>query len=273
MINVADVEMKYDELKLKYPEGSIERKILEKMAGGDNVRRYASMDELAFELVFRKRIIDSSIALNRGGLRFRTFRESECNEDFWERMENGGFRLNRGVRPSEGIRDIFRNTREYATECATAMVMVFYKAVLEVYKDELFDSTFPKIILMNWLYTDNKLGVATQRDPEFFLPGDCRYFRNPDVDPMTPEWQGENAIDLGDGTYYGHGVGIRTARMIIRILNSRRVPGSDTSAYLMETTTLPDLNGLFKIYGPSVTSTVGESPARRHRSSRARRYF
>ena len=273
MINVADVEMKYDDLKLKYPERSIERKILEKMAGNENVRRYTSMDELAFELEFRKRIIDASTALYRGGLRFSIFRESECNEDFWDRMENGGFKLKSGIKPSEGIRNIFRNTREYATECATAMVIIFYKAVLDIYKDELFDSTFPKIILMNWLYTDNKLGVYTDREPNILLPGDCRYFKNPDVDPMTPEWQGENAIDLGDGTYYGHGVGIRNAEMMIRILNKKRIPGSETSAYLMNTVTLPDFKGLFKVYGSSIVSSAGELPARRHRGLRARRHF
>ena len=273
MINVADVEMKYDDLKLKYPEGSIERKMLEKMVGNDNVSRYTSMEELAFELELRKRIIDASTALYRGGLRFSIFRESKCNVDFWERMENGGFTLKGGIKPSEGLRDIFRNTRKYATECATAIVIVFYKAVLDIYKDELFDNTFPKIVLMNWLYTDNKLGVYTNREPDILLPGDCRYFKNPDVDPMTPEWQGENAIDLGDGTYYGHGLGIRNAEMIIRILNKKRIPGSEISAYLMDTVTLPDFRELFKAYGPSTALPARVVPVRRHRGIGARRHF
>lgn len=251
MINIADVEMKYDDLKLKYPEGSMERKILEIMSKNSKVRRYTSMDEMTFELQLRRCIIDASVSLNRSGLRFRTFRESECNEDFWERMRNGGFKLGEGIKPSEAIRDIFKRGRLYATECATAMVIVFYGATLDIYKDELFDNTFPEIVLMNWLYTDNKLGIHTDRYPDVLLPGDCRYFKNPDVDPMTPEWQGENAIDLGDGTYYGHGIGIRNEETIIRILNRNRFHGAEISAFLTGTATLPDFTELYKVYSPS----------------------
>jgi protein-glutamine gamma-glutamyltransferase len=264
MIHVAGVEMKYDELKQKYPEGGMERKILEILASSDNVLRYTSAEEMSFELEMRRRIIDASVALYRSGLRFRIFRESECNENYWERMENGGFRLKSGVKPSAGLRDIYENTRKYATECATAIVIVFYKAVLDIYKDPLFDRTFPRIVLMNWLYTDNKLGVYTNRNPQVHLPGDCRYFKNPDVDPLTPEWQGENAIDLGDGTYYGHGLGIRSAEAIIRILNRRRVPGSEISAYLMDSATLPDFEALFRVYGAAAPATIASEQRRPH---------
>lgn len=268
MINVGNVAMKYEELKLKFPEGGMERKILEKMADSEDVRRYSSMEELSFELEMRKRIIDASVALYRGGLRFSIFRESECNENYWERMGNGGFRLKSGIRASDGIRDMFRNGRKYSTECATAIVAVFYKAVLDIFKDKLFDSTFPQIILMNWMHTDDKLEVYTDRNPDMLLPGDCRYFKNPDVDPMTPEWQGENAIDLGDGTFYGHGLGIRSAETIIRILNRKRLPGSETSAYLMNSTTLPDFEELFSIYSPA----TGTIQAFRQDILRARRH-
>jgi protein-glutamine gamma-glutamyltransferase len=64
---------------------------------------------------------------------------------------------------------------------------------------------------------------------------------------MTPEWQGENAIDMGDGTYYGHGIGIRDEETMIKILNRFRVKGSNVSAYLMKTATRPDFAGLFRI--------------------------
>lgn len=273
MINVADVEMKYDDLKLKYAGGSIERKILEKMADSDKENRYSSMEELDFEIEFRKRIIEASSALYRGGLRFSTFRKSECNEDFWERMENGGFKLKDGIKPSEGLRDIFRRTRKYATECATAIVIIFYKAVYDIYKDELFNTTFPDIILMNWLYTDNKLDISTDRNPGIYLPGDCRYFKNPDVDPMTPEWQGENAIDMGGGAYYGHGIGITSKEMIIRILNKNRIKGSEISAYLTDSVTLPDFKELFRIYNSASTPVISELQAHRRHRKGTRRPF
>lgn len=257
MIKVAGKEIKYNELTVDYAERSIERDILKTLSESDKEFRYDSMGELTFETDLRKRIIDASIALYRGRLRFRTFRESECNEAYWDRMGNGGFRLRSGVKPSAGIRDIFRHTSRYATECATAIMMVFYKAVLDIFKDDLFDSTFPEIVLMNWLYSENKMGVATYRNPDVLLAGDCRYFKNPDVDPATPEWQGENAIDLGDGTFYGHGLGIRNAEGIIRALNRNRIPGSEISAYLMKSATRPDFKRLYRVYGAApVPATV-----------------
>jgi ubiquitin len=77
---------------------------------------------------------------------------------------------------------------------------------------------------MNWHY-DRDLGVVYSQGPGDFFPGDCRYFKNPDVNPETPQWQGENVIDLNDGKYYGHGIGIRTADEIINALNERRKEG------------------------------------------------
>ncbi len=55
-----------------------------------------------------------------------------------------------------------------------------------------------------------------------YLPGDCVYLKNPDHDLATPEWQGENAILLGNNLFYGHGIGITTAQGIIDELNSNR---------------------------------------------------
>ena len=57
-----------------------------------------------------------------------------------------------------------------------------------------------EIELMNWSNIDEKLGVDYYDSVSDFMPGDCIYFKNPDVNPKTTEWQGENTIDLGDGT-------------------------------------------------------------------------
>lgn len=256
MIKIAGKEIKYSDLEVDYTERSIEKSILRTLSESDREFRYDSMGELTFETDLRRRIIDASIALYRGRLRFRTFRESECNEAYWDRMRNGGFRIRSDVKPSAGIRDVFRHTSRYATECATAIMMVFYKAVLDIFKDDLFDRTFPGLTLMNWLYSDNKMGVATNRNPDVLLSGDCRYFKNPDVDPETPEWQGENAIDLGDGTFYGHGIGVTNAQTIIRALNRNRIPGSQISAYLMKSATRPDFKSLYRVYGAAPVPTA-----------------
>jgi len=236
----------------QYTEGSAEYKIVDILSKSDRVYRYSSPDELAFEIQLRRKIIDASVALYRNRLAFRIFQEAKCNEDYWDLRPDGGFVLKGGVLPSDAIKDIFINTRKYGTECATAIVIIYYKAVMDVYGDNLFNSSFPGIILMNWMEVDNLLGVATYRGPLDYLPGDCRYFRNPDVNPLTPEWQGENVIDLGNGLYYGHGIGITTADRIIAALNANRVEGSETSAYLMETATRPNFKGLYRHKAASV---------------------
>jgi protein-glutamine gamma-glutamyltransferase len=255
MINISGNEVTSDAILSQLPQEDIGKKIVETLSASTEVYKYDSMDQLKFELDMRKYIIEESIALYKGRLRFRTFRESECNNDYWDRTDEGGFTLKEGVKPADAINDIFRNTRLYGTECATAIVIIYYKAVLDIYKEGLFNELFPKITLMNWQHTDDLLGIYTYRDLADYLPGDCRYFKNPDVDPLTPEWQGENAIDLGNGTYYGHGIGIRNEEGIINALNKNRISGSEISAYLLKSATRPDFKGLSNKYKPMDTTT------------------
>ena len=122
-------------------------------------------------------------------------------KDTGERTQEGGFRL-KGCETSRGCQDILRNSRMYGTECATAIVIVFYLALVEVMPVELFDRLFSDIYLMDWKYLDSDLGVRTYRGVKNALPGDCLYFKNPDVNPDTPEWQGENVIVLLNNYYW-----------------------------------------------------------------------
>ena len=246
MIKFAGNEADLTQLLSMYPRGSAESEILEKLSKSSKIYSYSSQDELTFEISMRRSIIDSSLGLYRGRLGFRIFSESKCNEDFWVRSANGGFVLKKDVKPADAINDIFRNTRKYATECATAIVIIYYKEVLDAYSDNLFNAAFPEITLMNWQDLDELMGISTYRRLTDYLPGDCRYFRNPDVNPLTPEWQGENAIDLSGGNYYGHGIGIGNQDKIIAVLNANRIEGAQASAYLMDTATRPDFNSLYQ---------------------------
>lgn len=252
MIKYAGSEINPQSLLGQYTNGSAEYEIVEKLSKSARAYEYSSEDELTFEIGLRRNIINASIDLYRGRLGFRIFRESKCNEAFWVRSEDGGFVLKKEVKPSDAINDIFRNTRKYATECATAIVMIYYKAVLDAYDESLFNSTFLEITLMNWQQLDDIMGVATYRRLSDYFPGDCRYFRNPDVNPLTPEWQGENAIDLGSGRYYGHGIGIGSQDRMIAVLNENRIEDAHASAYLMDTATRPDFNSLYQYKKNSV---------------------
>ena len=150
--------------------------------------------------------------------------------------------MKEGVQPAKAIIDIFENGRVYAFECAVAMVMIYYRAVLSSIGEKSFNRHFQRLFLRSW-HTDNDLVLIT-RDAADALAGDVRYFKNPDVHPRTPEWQGENAVDLGDGTYFGHGLGILTADQMIFALNRHRRPEATRSAYLLRQATRPHIQSL-----------------------------
>ncbi|MGI6227215.1 MAG: protein-glutamine gamma-glutamyltransferase [Peptococcales bacterium] len=246
MIQFASGEPGAQALISQYQPGSAEYEFLDKLAKSTHVYRYESLEELAFETDLRRNIIKASYALYRGRLKFRTFHESVCNEAYWYRRNDGGFVLKKDVKPSDAVNDIFLNTRLYGTECSTAIVMIYYKAVLDSYGENLYNAAFQEIILMNWRQIDELMGAALYRRLPDYVPVDCRYFRNPDVNPLTPEWQGENTIELGNGLHYGHGIGIGNPGMFIEALNRNRIEGSPVSAYLMDNATRPDFKGLYQ---------------------------
>ncbi|WP_410771632.1 protein-glutamine gamma-glutamyltransferase [Fontibacillus sp. BL9] len=205
----------------------VEQEILRYKQQSPVTYRYGSIGELEFELKTRSAIVEAARALHASGAKFATFKNSRCNEALWIREQNGGFRLRNGVTPAEGIRDIFRNGRAYAFECATAMVIVLYKGVLDSIGEPAFNAYFAGLFLYDWKY-DSDLRIISAMEA---YPGDVLYFKNPDFNPMTPEWRGENGILLPGGTIFAHGMGIRTPEEIIALLNTRRRPGSMTSAY------------------------------------------
>lgn len=248
MIQIAGISTDINTIASQYPPASVERKILNMLSSSSELYTYASINELKFELGLRRSIIGAARELHGRRLSFAIFDDSRCNPAYWIRTEAGGFMVRGGVRPSDAVKDIYVNTYRYATECSTAIVIVYYKALVDVFPETLFNNMFSTIHLMNWRYLDDDIGIRLYRNQKVYLPGDCRYFKNPDVNPLAPEWQGENAIDLGDGTFYGHGIGIRPAAGIIDALNRRRVPGSQISAYLMDSATRPNFTHLARRY-------------------------
>jgi protein-glutamine gamma-glutamyltransferase len=248
-ITIKNTPPDYTSLLNEYPQNSIERSVLDKINSSVDKYNYDSLDQLRFELMLRREIVNSAKALNRSGFKFEVFRDAYCNPEFWDISAEGGFILKEGVKASDAIMDIYRNGSKYGTECATAMVIVYYKALLEIYPGELYNNTFKKIHLMNWHYLDRNLSeIGYTVLPKDYLPGDRRYVKNPDVDPQTPWWQGENIIDLDNGLYYGHGIGIHKVDTIIRELNKNRKQDAQESAFLMSSVSRPDFKNLANIY-------------------------
>jgi len=210
----------------------LEQQILRMKQDSAAQYRYDSIADLHFELATRAKIVEAARDLYNSGADFATFENSRGNPNYWVRLSNGGLQQRSDVTPADAIRDIFQNGHKYAFECATAMVITLYKGVLDMIGDQVFNTYFANLLLYDWKY-DNDLRINSISGAEAF-PGDVLYFKNPDFDPSTPEWQGENAILLPDGSYFAHGMGIVSGDDIIHALNRKRKPGSTTSAYLMD---------------------------------------
>jgi len=249
MIRINGSPASYDGLASRYPTGGIESVCLKILSSSGYTYSYSAIGALDFELAMRKEIINAASKLLNSGLNFEVFRSSYANSRYWIRTRDGGFDLLNNAQPSAAIRDIFTNGRAYGTECATAMQIVYFGALLAVIGDTAFDRVCRGISLMNW-HKLSRIFQETglmQQYPDY-LPGDRRYFANPDVNLMAPEWQGENVIDMGDGSYYGHGVGRYTGPQIIADLNQNRRPGATRSAYLMDSAGRPDFEKLYQAF-------------------------
>lgn len=226
----------------KWPTDSIERKIIQNMLDSPEVYWYNAINELSFELRLRKNIIASAKEMSKGQAQFTIFAWSRSNAKYWQITYTGGFQLKNGVTPSDAIRDIFKNSSLYAFECATAQMMVYYHAILNSLGDYVFNRLFQNLYLYSW-HADPDLGLHSIRS-NHHIPGDIVYFNNPDVNPKTPWWRGENCVVLEDGKYFGHGMGLRTAKETIEILNKARRPGSYQSSYLTNLITRPSFKHL-----------------------------
>ncbi|RFU65270.1 protein-glutamine gamma-glutamyltransferase [Peribacillus glennii] len=204
--------------------------ILRFMSKYSNVYEFKNMEQLEFEVAIRLQVIEAALVLHKSGIQFSTIADTKCNPAFWRLTAEGACILQPFALPHAAIEDVFLNGRLYAFECATAIVIIFYKAVLKLIGREQFDELFRGLYLFDWEYHQN-LALRFHQGTDY-LPGDCLYFKNPEHHPKTPEWQGENAIMLQENLFYGHGIGITTKEGIITVLNTKRRPNPTQSAYL-----------------------------------------
>ena len=231
-----------------------EKEWLEQYPRTQQLGQYASINHLQFEGKLRFCIITAAKSLYQSGAQFAVFEKSRCNPNFWNRTQTGGFLLKSGVSPHQAIADIFINGQLYAFECATAIVIIMYRAISEAIGSTVFNQLFPTIMLHDWNF-DQNLRLIQKEGIQYAQPGDVIYFVNPDVSMNTPEWQGENTIMLESNLYYGHGVGIKTKEEIIAELNRFRKPNSTVSAFQLNRVIHPD----FYYYTQFLPQTRAES--------------
>ena len=221
----------------------MERSIVKAKESSPVTYNYPSKEALVYEMQLRSKIVEAANDLNASYARFAPFRESFANPRYWTRTPNGGFRLRGNVQPADGIRDIFEHGEYYGFECSTAIMILFYKAVLEMIGDEEFNKYFRNLYLRDW-HASNYLPLVITEDKNEAYLGDGVYFENPDFDPQGPEWRGENAIVMGPNVYFGHGIGLKSAEEILADLNEKRKPFSTREAFQADLVVHPDFEFL-----------------------------
>ncbi|RST76250.1 protein-glutamine gamma-glutamyltransferase [Siminovitchia acidinfaciens] len=242
MIQISGVLFQQNE---NWQLGSIEKTIIKQMQNAPVFYSYYSEHELLFELKVRKNIIQSAKEMNKSQAEFTTFVYARCNPRYWQLTRAGGFLLRPDVRPADAVLDIYRNSSLYAFECATAIPIIYYHAILNSIGSNSFNSLFLNLYLYSW-HTDTDVGIITFYS-NYFLPGDVLYVNNPDFDRKTPQFRGINAVLLNDGRLFGHGFNIRTSQEMIQILNKKRKPDSHQSAYITKLVTRPSFKDLFRV--------------------------
>jgi protein-glutamine gamma-glutamyltransferase len=242
MIQIGGVPFQQDE---KWKLGSMEKTIIQHMEKASVFYSYYSMDEFLFELKVRKNIIQSAEEMNKGKSKFTIFSYARCNPRYWQLTKEGGFLLRPDVQPDAAIRDVFQSGSLYAFECATAIPIIYYHAILKSIGSEVFNSLFQNLYLYSW-HTDTDLGITTFHS-NHFLPGDVIYVNNPDYDRKRPWFRGLNVVVLEDGRLFGHGFNIRTSEEMIQILNDRRKADGQRSAYITKLVTRPSFKDLFRV--------------------------
>lgn len=158
--------------------GRVERAILQQMLDSSEWFSYSSMNELRFELNVRINIMESAKEMNASQVTFTIFEHASCNPEYWTLTSTGGFLVRSDVRPSDAILDIYRNGTLYGFECATAIIIIYYQAILKSIGQLRFDSIFQHLYLYSW-HTHPGLELHTFH-ADRFLPGDVVYFNNPD---------------------------------------------------------------------------------------------
>lgn len=169
------------------------------------------------------------------------------SKKYWvpdERVESA-FSLKPGSSPSAALLDIFADPKRYKFECATAMVIVHYKALLDLLGSSEFDKRCRGLRIGPWV-TEDYLAKQQKRDGKVeeasaerraeLKPGDYTYIMNWDVSAAGRDggWAGENVIYLGGDLFYGHPFGIAEEGVIVDHLNTLRKARAKRSASMMD---------------------------------------
>jgi hypothetical protein len=170
------------------------------------------------EIAFRARVVTAAKDLASSGASFAGSAEGDrVNQKLWTMGFGGRMQVRKFLeggeigKPSAALRDVFTNGHQYGFECATAMMVIYHKAILDHVGDAAFDAMFTEprnLAFFRWsIEDDDFLDVKKLvHKPMPLMPGSHYYYTNPDASPENSAFSGENVLYLGDGQFYAHGI-------------------------------------------------------------------
>lgn len=170
--------------------------------------------------------------------------EKKSGYDIRDHLSQSGWMipyvLKSGVKPSAALDDMVKNPNNYKFECATAIVIVHYRAMQKLLGNEKFDSVFQNMIIGPWESDEKFNAIFTSQEMDHTIQetGIYGYYQNHDVsqEGLKAGWQGENVIFINYDEYkkdwlcYGHPFGIEYASKIKEKLDSHRNIGSEVKS-------------------------------------------
>ncbi len=197
-------------------------------------------------------VVNAAKKLAQAKTRFCSPWYMRFNPSFWELYKGDHYIVKEGQSPSAALLDIFNNKAfTPCHECSTAIIIIFYRAILDLIGNEHFDRVFDqsdirkKLIIGPMAYGRisnyiTSIGAgnrrATSSQAANFKPGSYGYVRNwshyNSESTYDDGWQGENIIFLGDGFVFGHPFGIEKLSTVIDGVDSHRREGFDDPAGL-----------------------------------------
>jgi protein-glutamine gamma-glutamyltransferase len=220
-------------------------KLVRQNARGEQVTRALGVRR-SENIAFRAHVVQAAKDLAASGASFSGSHESDkVNQDLWTMGYGGKMQVRKWLadggigKPSTALRDIFSNGKSYGFECATAMMVIYHKAILDHVGDEAFDKLFSEprnLAFFRWDIEDSDYVDAKKlvHRPMPLAPGTHYYFENPDAAPENSAFRGENVLYLGEGQFYAHGIVgdsgtyLVTEKDIVDTLSALRAAGADT---------------------------------------------
>jgi protein-glutamine gamma-glutamyltransferase len=223
------------------------------------------------DLAFRAAVVKAGKDLAASGASFAgSASQDKVNEVLWTKGYGGKMQVRKWLaeggtgKPSVALRDIFENGNKYGFECATAMMVIYHKAILDHVGDEAFDRLFTEprnLKFFRWSIEDSDFTDVKRlaHVPSKLKPGSHYYYKNPDASEANSAFGGENVIYLGDGRFYAHGIrGASgtfevTEAEILDTLTRLRKPGATEKPYRIDMEMHLDGLALSKKAVPDVT--------------------